>query len=82
MEPFRCIIDKTLLKVHNLKQFNKKDFGFRAEKYYLSYQNSGKYAKIFMEEILRHKEDIYSFIRNYYYFLLNGEGEVVFFNIR
>jgi CRISPR-associated protein Cas1 len=26
MEPFRCVIDKALLKAFNLKQINEKDF--------------------------------------------------------
>ena len=82
MEPFRCIIDKALVKMHTLGQFNKKDFGFRQGQYYLSYKNSGKYAKIFLEEILRYKMGIYYYIRDYYYLILNDEGKVKDFVIR
>ena len=82
MEPFRCIIDKALFKMHTLGQFDKKDFGYKQGRYYLSYKNSGKYAKIFLQEILRYKMDIYHFIRNYYYLILNEEGEVKDFVIR
>ena len=82
MEPFRCIIDKTLVKMHTLGQFNKKDFGYRKGQYYLSYRNSEKYIKIFLQEILRYKMDIYHYIRNYYYLILNNDGEVKDFVIR
>ncbi len=82
MEPFRCIIEKALFKMHTLGQFDKKDFGYKQGQYYLSYKNSGKYAKIFLQEILRYKMDIYHYIRNYYYLILNEEGEVKDFVIR
>ncbi len=82
MEPFRCIIDRALVKMHNLGQFNKKDFGYRQGRYYLSYKNSGKYAKIFLSEILRYKDEIYQYIRQYYYFILNNEGKFKMFIIR
>jgi len=82
MEPFRCIIDKALVKMHTLEQFDKKDFGYRQGQYYLSYKNSGKYAKIFLQEILRYKMDIYHYVRDHYYLILNEEGEVKDFVIR
>jgi CRISPR/Cas system-associated endonuclease Cas1 len=28
MEPFRCIVDKVILKAYNLKQIDEKDFKF------------------------------------------------------
>lgn len=82
MEPFRCIIDRTLVKMHNLGQFNAKDFTYRQGSYYLSYKQSSKYAKIFLSEILRYKLDIYHYIRDYYYLILNNEGRVKPFIIR
>ena len=82
MEPFRCIIDRTLVKMHNLGQFNTKDFTYRQGSYYLSYKQSSKYAKIFLSEILRYKLDIYHYIRDYYYLILNNEGRVKPFIIR
>jgi CRISPR-associated endonuclease Cas1 len=82
VEPFRCIIDKTLVKMHTLKQFDKRDFSQSKGQYYLSYKHSGKYAQIFLKEILRYKMDIYNYIRDYYYLILNDEGEVKDFTIR
>ena len=82
MEPFRCIIDRAIVKMHTLKQFDAKDFGQRKGKYYLSYKNSNKYASIFLKEILHHKMDIYNYVRDHYYLILNDEGEVRDFVIR
>lgn len=82
MEPFRCIIDKSLVKMHTLKQFDKADFEFQKGQYLLSYKNSGKYAQIFLKEILSYKEDIYNYIRDHYYLILNEEGEVKEFVVR
>lgn len=82
MEPFRCIIDKTLVKMHTLGQFDKNDFTIRKGQYYLSYKHSGKYAQIFLKEILRYKMDIYDYVRDHYYLILNEEGEVKDFVIR
>ena len=81
MEQFRCIIDRALVKTHNLGQFDKKDFTKRKGRYYLSYKKNGKYAKIFLMEILRYKEDIYNFVRGNYYHILNGD-ELPKFKIR
>lgn len=77
MEPFRCIIDKALVKMHKLKQFNERDFSCRNGQYYLSYKNSDKYVKIFLQEILRYKMDVYDYIRDHYYLILNDEKDRV-----
>jgi len=82
MEPFRCIVDKALVKMHNLGQFDSKDFSYKQQKYYLDYKHSGKYTKIFLEEILRYKMDIYYYIRDHYYWILNNNNNVKDFVIR
>lgn len=82
MEPFRCIVDRALVKMHTLGQFDPKDFQCKKGQYLLSYKNSGKYAQIFLKEILRYKEDLYHYIRDHYYLILNNEEEVRDFVIR
>ncbi len=82
MEPFRCVIDKALVKLHKLNIFDEKDFGHRKGQYYLSYKKSSKYIKFFMKEVLGQKENIYNYIRAHYYFILNEEGEIKNFIIR
>lgn len=82
MEPFRCIVERALYKMHTLGQFDKNDFSVRKGAYILEYQHNNKYARIFLREIMKYKEDIHEYVRNYYYFTLNNEGEIKMFSIR
>jgi CRISPR-associated protein Cas1 len=82
MEPFRCIVERALYKMHTLGQFDKKDFSVQKGKYTLKYTSNNKYARIFLREIMRYKEDIHAYVRAYYYLTLNNEGEMGKFVIR
>jgi CRISPR-associated protein Cas1 len=73
MEPFRCIIDKQLLKAYNLDQINPKDFKLDQINLTLDFQKRGKYAKIFSQTIMDHREDIFKYIRGYYLNLMRPE---------
>ncbi len=73
IEPFRCIIEKQLLKSYNLKQVNEKDFFIEQGRYVLSYEQSQKYAKIFMEAIMDNKEEIYLYIQKFYRFIMDDK---------
>jgi CRISPR-associated protein Cas1 len=82
MEPFRCIVERALYKTHTLGQFDEKDFSVRKGAYSLNYVANNKYARIFLREIMRYKEDVHAYVRAYYYLALNGEGEMEKFVIR
>lgn len=71
MEPLRCVINKTILKMHNLNQINKDDFILKNGKFILSWQHSFKYSKIFSQAIMDRKEDIYNYIQSYYRHIMN-----------
>lgn len=73
VEPFRCIIDRQILKSFHLKQINKKDFKVIGGKLDLDYRNSQKYAGIFMEAIMERKEDVYLFVQGFYRHFMNDE---------
>jgi len=75
MEPMRPIIDRELLKMHNLKRINKKDFKINGNRYLLPYQNSKKYAEIFLQAIMDRKEDIYGYVHDYYRYAIRGDEE-------
>ena len=75
VEPFRCIIDKQLLKSYNLKQINKKDFKYANGRYFLKYSESREYAKIFLEAIMKNKEEIFCYTRDFYRFILNDKND-------
>jgi CRISPR-associated protein Cas1 len=82
MEPFRCIVERALYKMHRLGQFDATDFSVQKGSYFLEYQKSNKYARIFLREIMSYKEDIHQYIRAYYYLILNEEGDMGTFFIR
>lgn len=78
IEPVRSLIDKQLLKSYHLNQINKKDFKFTKNKYILSYQNQRKYIEIFSESIMRNKEKLFLYIRDFYYFIMNDSEFPIF----
>ncbi|MCA9365096.1 MAG: type V CRISPR-associated endonuclease Cas1 [Candidatus Moranbacteria bacterium] len=82
MEPFRCIVERALVKMHTLGQFDEKDFSVRKGVYGLQYQKNNKYARIFLKEIMNYKMEIHQYVRAYYYLVLNNEGEMGKFIIR
>ncbi len=81
MEPFRCLIDKALLKSYNLKQINSKDFNFSNWQYILPWQNSKKYSSIFLKEIMNYKKEIFFFIKDYYKYFMKWRNEFPKFEI-
>lgn len=72
MEPFRCVMERTLLKMHTLGQFDGGDFCVRNGIYTLDYTRSAKYSKIFLRALMERKDDLYAYIRTFYYYVLNG----------
>ena len=82
MEPFRCIIDKQLLKAHNLKQIDSKDFYTKGDQYILQYKKAGKYTKIFLEAIMDNKEEIFLHVQKYYRCIINEKDDYPTFLIK
>lgn len=74
MEPFRCLIDRELLKMHKLKRIDPKDFLIEDGRYILPWKNSKKYTEIFLQTLMDRKEDMYAFVHNFYRHVLS-EGE-------
>jgi CRISPR-associated protein Cas1 len=70
MEPFRCIIDRALLKAYNLKQIDEKDFTYQNGQYVLPWQNSKKYSSIFLKEIMANKKEMFYFVKEYYKYFM------------
>lgn len=75
MEPFRCIIDRALLKSYNLNQINKKDFIFQNWQYVLPWQNAKKYSQIFLKEIMNNKKEMFFFVKEYYKYFMKWKSE-------
>lgn len=81
MEPFRCIIDKALLKAYNLWQIQEKDFKFENWAYVLPWINSRKYNQIFFKEIMNYKLEMFKFIKEYYKYFMKGRENFPEFKI-
>lgn len=81
VEPFRCIIDKQILKSYHLKQIDEKDFFIEQGRYALKYSENQKYAKIFMEAIMDNREAVYLFVQKFYRFVMNKKNEFPRFDI-
>ncbi len=75
MEPFRCIIDKALLKAYNLGQIDKKDFEFKNGQYELDWRISKKYTRIFLVAIMENKKEMFYFVKEYYKFFMKWRNE-------
>lgn len=74
MEPFRCIIDRQLLKSYNLRQINQDDFEFKNGKYVLSFEKQRKYVTIFAQAVMDDKEKIFNYVRDFYrFFVVEGK---------
>lgn len=81
MEPMRCIIDRQLLKSYNLKQIDEKDFLCKNDIWSLPYNKQKKYTEIFAGSLMERKEDIFCYIRSYYYYIMSGEEDMPQFHI-
>ena len=82
VEPFRCVIDRQLLKSFHLKQINEKDFKYANGKYFLEYKKSQKYVKIFFDAILDNKEEIFLYVKSFYRCMMKEENNFPMFKIK
>ena len=81
MEPFRCLIDRQLLKSFNLGQINEKDFDWENDRYYLKYENSQKYAEFFLSAIIARKEDIFNYVKSFYRYAMGAQKDFPYFTL-
>lgn len=66
IEPFRCIIDKQIIKSIHLSQFKPEDFLVDNNRYYLNWEKNSYYIKILLTAILEEKENIFLYVQSYY----------------
>lgn len=66
VEPFRCIVDKQIKRAHGLKQLQGGDFRVQNGQYFLKIEKNKDYTRWLMQSILEHKEDIFSYVQDYY----------------
>lgn len=81
VEPFRCLVDKQLLKAYNLKQVNKEDFEVIEGRVVLPFDKNQKYALIFMDMIMEQKEEIFAFVHDFYRHIMDDKNSFPIFNV-
>jgi len=82
MEPFRCVIDGAILKAFHLGQIDEKDFLFSKGQYFLSFEQSRKYMKIFLDALMDNKEEIFAYVKEFYFCMLNQKGDYPFYKFK
>lgn len=73
VEPFRCIIDKQIKRAYGLKQMQKDDFREQKGQYFLKIEKNKDYTRWIIQSILEHKEDIFSYVQEYYRCFMRGK---------
>lgn len=66
MEPFRCIIDRTIRTAYNRNLFSEKDFSIRKGEYVLKHEKAQVYYKVFFDALILYKTDIFKYVQQYY----------------
>lgn len=82
MEPFRCVIDKAILKAYNLWQINRMDFIFTKWQFSIKPEFIKKYTSIFLKVILENKEDMFNFVHDYYKTFIKENNDFPTFTIK
>lgn len=73
VEPFRSVIDREVLKIYTLDQIGKNDFKIQNGRVTISFNESQRYANIFLESIMKNKEEIYKYIQGFYRYVMNSQ---------
>ncbi|MCD6149552.1 type V CRISPR-associated endonuclease Cas1 [bacterium] len=73
-EPFRCIIDRQLLKSYKLRQVNERDFKYKNGKYVLDFEKQRKYLAFFSQAVMDNKEELFNYVKDFYrFFVVSGK---------
>lgn len=66
MEPFRCIIEKTIRSGINRRQIKERDFECYKGEFRLKRELNKDYSKLFFDAIIVYKNEIFKYIQAYY----------------
>lgn len=73
MEPFRPLIDYTTRKAINLGQIKQEDFKEYNKRYVLEWKKSSDYTRLYLNEIMSRKEELFVYIQSYYRAFMKGK---------
>jgi CRISPR-associated protein Cas1 len=74
VEPFRVLIDDTVKKGINLRQFKEEDFWTDRQRFDLQWKKSAEYTAVLMHPILDNKDKIFLYIQSFYRAFVNGRN--------
>lgn len=66
IEPFRCIIDHTILLAFHRGQFKESDFVQTKHIYQLRHDRCSTYYRVFYDVLISHKADFFKYVQQYY----------------
>lgn len=66
VEPFRCIVDKQVVKAFRLGQFDIKHFALSKDRLSLKTKHISEYNTVLMTAIVKYKLEIFNYVRDYY----------------
>lgn len=66
IEPFRCIIDHTILLAYHRGQFKESDFVKTKHIYQLRQNRCSDYYRVFYNVLIGHKTDLFRYVQQYY----------------
>ena len=72
VEPFRCIVERTVRTAYNRKQFTAKDFQLYKGEYRLKIEKNTDYCKVFFDALIPYKMEVFKFVRSYYRCFMQG----------
>ena len=72
MEPFRCIIDRTIRTAINRMQFKESDFSLYKGEYRLKPEMNKEYSMVFFDALIPYKNDIFKYVQQYYRCFMNN----------
>lgn len=73
MEPFRCIIERTIRNAINRRQIKEGDFEYYKGEYRLKRELNKHYSKLFFDAIVVYKNEIFKYIQTYYRCFMGGK---------
>lgn len=73
MEPFRCIIDKTIRTAVNRRQITEKDYDMHKGEYRLKREMNKEYSKLFFDALVPYKQEIFKYVQSYYRCFMGGK---------
>lgn len=66
VEPFRPIVDASLIKALNLGQIHEDDFYVDQGQYFIGGKNAVPYIKIMLDALLEYKNEMFHYVQSYY----------------